>query len=240
MFLIGICDDEKEQQEYIRQLCTQYLKERNIIYDFIHFNCGEEVVAYSGPQMKLLFLDIEMSGISGIQVVREIENSDKIWRVVFISNHSEAVYDSFGLKTLGFCKKPVDYDRIKKWLMVSLQENQENSTLLFQTSEGDFVIPLEEICFLEGAGNYVKLHGIKGSRLLSGNLKSWEKRLAEFPIIRVHKSFLVNLYTVDKIEKDEVHLCDNRVVPIGRSYKANLRERHREFVFERVRGRVFS
>lgn len=117
-FNIGICDDMKEEAENIKNLCEEFFMKSEWNSSFILFSDGEEVLNYDGERIDLLFLDIEMKEKDGIEVLRELEHSKIVWKVVFVSRHQESVFDAFGIKTLGFEKKPVKYEKIEKWLKV--------------------------------------------------------------------------------------------------------------------------
>lgn len=83
MFLIGICDDSEEEREYIKQMCERCFAELGQACEFRCFASGEGVLSYSGQRMHLLFFDVEMGQTDGIQVLRALEDTDRVWRVVF-------------------------------------------------------------------------------------------------------------------------------------------------------------
>nr|MCR5461198.1 response regulator [Acetatifactor sp.] len=71
MITIGICDDEEAYRDRIKTICSEYLAEREMECQFTMFSSGEEVLAYQGDRMLLLFLDIEMPGIDGLEVMEK-------------------------------------------------------------------------------------------------------------------------------------------------------------------------
>lgn len=238
MFLIGICDDRKEEREYIEQMCERCFTELGQACEYRHFASGEEVLSYSGRPMHLLFLDVEMGQTDGIQVLHALECTDWVWRAVLVSYHRDAVFKSFGLKTLDFGIKPVSYEQINRWLSVMIRENRENASLQFVAPEGDRTLGMEQIYCLEAAGNYTYVYEREGRFLSNGNLKSWEKKCRSSTLMRVHRSYLVNLLLVEQIAKDMVILNNGRRLPVGRKYKGELKERYRETVYRRMQGRI--
>ncbi|MBP3351164.1 MAG: response regulator [Lachnospiraceae bacterium] len=112
MFFIGICDDEELHRKHVKELCDKYFMEYTQEYKCVEFESGEEFLQFEEHKLHLLFLDIELGGMNGIEMLSHLEEDDNVWRVVFISSHEEMVFDTFGVKTLGFERKPAQYERI--------------------------------------------------------------------------------------------------------------------------------
>lgn len=238
MFSIGICDDEKLHREYIRELCERFFADYAQPHEFIEFSSGEEVLAYKRGKLHLLFLDIEMSGIDGIKVLRRVEETDWIWRIVFVSSHEEAVWEAFSIKTLEFARKPVDYYQIEKWLKVAIRENEENIVLEYITGMQKSYKPLEDIYYLEAAGNYTYLHEKNESELVNDNLKQWQKKMEQMPMVRIHKSYIINMQHVKKWEVDKVTLTNREELAVGRQYAKDAKEKYLAFVKKQALGRM--
>lgn len=237
MIRIGICDDNINDRNLIYDLCQKYLDRKGIRYCLVLFESGEEVLAYCDCQEKeridLLFLDIEMPGVNGIEVKNKIIKQDKMWRLVFVSSYQEKVFESFGLKTLSFVVKPAQTQDVCKWIQVVLEELEEEVTLKIKGT--DKPIRLEDIEYFEGNRNYTIAHlhpfcdNETETILISSNLGDIEKELAEYPIIRVHKSYLVNLMNVVRMDK-EIELRDlPDKIPIGRTYKEIARKEYMKY-----------
>lgn len=238
MFLIGICDDSEEERQYLKQMCERCFTELGQACEYRCFASGEEVLAYSGQRMHLLFLDVEMGQTDGIQVLHALEETDHVWRVVFVSYHRESVFQSFGLKTLDFGIKPVSYDQIKRWISAMIRENRENAVLQFVTPCGERRLELEQIYCLEAAGNYTYVYEKENRFLTVGNLGAWEEKCSRFALVRVHRSYLVNLLLVKQISKDEIILENGRRIPVGRKYREDAKERYKQTIYTMMRGRI--
>lgn len=238
MFYIGICDDEEIQRRHVRKLCEQFFAECAQLYVCVEFTSGEELLQYTGERLHLLLLDVELGGINGIEVMHYAEEADWVWRIVFISNHEDRVWNSFGIKTLGFVKKPVEYVQLEKWVKIAIRENQENLVYEYIAGREKYCNTLEEIYYLESSGNYTYLYEINGKKLINENLKYWQKKMESAPIVRIHKSFLVNMQHVKAWESDMVLLSNGIALPQGRQYKRGAREAYLAFVKRQVRGRT--
>ncbi len=238
MILLGICDDEEIHRENIRNLCELYFKENPQEHEYIEFSSGEEVFKYKGDKIHLLFLDVEMGEVDGIQVLNYVQDAEWVWRVVFVSSHEEAVWKSFSIKTLEFARKPVQYNQIAKWIEIAIRENKEDIIFEYVTPQGKMYKTINEIYYMEASGNYTYLGEKNEKYLINNNLKSWQEKMKNVPIIRVHKTYLINLLHVKKWEAEKVILDNDIEFPIGRAYYKSAKEVYFNFVkkkaFERM------
>lgn len=110
---IAICEDDREQREQIRAICTAYFAGEGETCQITEYVNGELLLQNLYQETELLFLDIELGeGKNGIAVMKELEQLRQVRKIVFISSHHEGVWDSFGWKTLGFVRKPFSRDDI--------------------------------------------------------------------------------------------------------------------------------
>lgn len=238
MIYIGICDDVYEDRLRIKTLCDKYFLEKQQEYCCKMFSKGSEIINYEGEKLLLLFLDIEMQDISGIEVMHRIIDSDKIWRIVFVSSHKECVFDTFGLKTLDFGIKPVQYGQISQWLNVAVWESGENKVIQFEKCNANSCFALESIKMLSADGNYIKVEVGNQIYTYTGNLKSWEKQLEGTCMLRVHRSYIVNMNYIDKIVDQGLMMTDKKIVPIGRKYNAITKKVYNKYIMNKIRGRI--
>ena len=108
MIFVGICDDEEAYRMQIRTICKDFFDAQKQEFRFVEFSSGEEVLAYRGDKIHLLFLDIEMPGTDGLEVLTKVRRNDRFWRIVFVTSHKELRWETIDLKTLAFLEKPLD------------------------------------------------------------------------------------------------------------------------------------
>ena len=106
MIRIGICDDETTYRGQIKAICSAYLNAQDQRCEFVEFRSGGEVLDYQGEKIHLLFLDIEMPGANGLEVLSKVRKNEKIWRIVFVTSHKELKWETVDLKTLAFSGGP--------------------------------------------------------------------------------------------------------------------------------------
>lgn len=246
---IGICDDNDEVRQSIFDLCKEISKEENEIHSCIVFKCGEEVLNYckqkDSLKIDILFLDIEMPGIDGIELKNLLTKQDLVWRIAFVSSHLESTFDAFGTKTIGFVPKPPTYDKIKKMIYITQDELNENVTFLCSGYNGEVIeVEIDDIAYLQADGSYTMIHtysslyGNHNYILSAKKLGVLEKEMRELPIIRVHKSYLVNIGNVLDISNYVILRDINEKIPVGRMYKESAKLKFYNYGKNRIRKRL--
>ena len=237
MVVIGICDDEKLHRNHAISLCEQYFRELPMEHSYVEFASGEEVLAYQGEKIHLLFLDIEMGDTSGLDVLNALREKDPIWRIAFASSHTEQRLDTIDMKTLAFLDKPLQYDGVKKCLTIAIQENAQNVTATFRQLEGERRVELSNIIYIQAEKHYARVCSRQSDFMGYDSMKDYEKQLEGTSVIRIHKSYLVNMQCIQKIFPEEVLMINGDRLPIGRKYNAEVKEKYVNFVKSVTLGR---
>jgi len=182
-------------------------------------------------KIDLLLLDIEMPGISGIELVKGLGETRPL--IIFISAKKDYAAAAFDLNVVDFITKPVTPDR---FLMAinKAKEIYNVSNLLLDNRQDDFVfirdaglirrLNLDEINYLEAKGDYVRIYQNEKTYAVRSSLKSIEEKLPGKTFIRVHRSFIVNIGRIDTMEGNTLVMHKN-FVPIADAYKTILNNR---------------
>ena len=235
--VIGICDDEQKSIDITKKFCEEVSKELGIEFAFCIFTSGEEVLKCE-EEIDILMLDIEMSGMNGIETMHILEDMSNIRNILFVSGYSDYIHESFGIKTKGFVCKPIEYSRLKKEIEKTILYIKKDINKQFVEADvggKHMLIDTENIMYIQGEGRYVRLVTSTDSYLVTENIKVWEEKLCGSSIHRVHKSYIVNFKFVQNIVGTEVVLKDDVKLSIGRKYYKLVKEQYREYIFERMR-----
>ncbi len=247
--IVGICDDEKTARIKVQQLCEIYFIENNIERKYIEFEAGEEVFEYckraDGEKIDLLFLDIEMKEVNGIQLMEQLLKQSRIWRIAFVTGHKDKVFEAFGQKTIGFILKPPSYEQMEKVLASVRVEKQENVEIILVGYKGEqLCIRLEDICYFKAAGSYTEVYTVHSCEqdhlytVISKKIGELEKSMNQYSMVRVHKSFMINLANVVSVD-DVITLKNSKgKIPVGRKYKEQVKSAYLAYVSDRVRKRI--
>ena len=237
MIIIGICDDESKHRQNVINLCERYFTECPLDHKYVEFMSGEEAFSYQGERILLLFLDIEMGETSGLDVLDRLRSSDKIWRIAFASNHGEQRLDTIDLKTLAFLDKPLPYEGVKRCLQIAIKENNENISAFFTLIDGKKSIELSEIAYIQAERHYVSVFTKQDCFMSFDSLKQVEERLCGTSVMRIHKSYLVNMQYVKKMSAEEVIMSDGTRLQIGRRYHSKVKDGYHNYIRSVTIGR---
>lgn len=237
--IIGICDDMPEYISQIRKKCECYFEKKCMEYDFVEFLSGEEVLEYK-KNIDILFLDIEMNkGISGIETKDKLLKHDNVWKIVFVTNYDEKFKFTYGLKTLGYISKPVEYSDLEKWLNIAADELNESKILMFKEQKNIRKIMTTSIIYMEGDRNNTYIYTECERILASGNMKHWEEQTIHTSLTRIHKSYIVNMEHISTIRPDYVKVQNYSVeIPIGRTYRKAFKKLYIRYMDKKINNRI--
>lgn len=181
----------------------------------------------SGKPVDLVFMDIEMDELSGIELYQLIK--DKIRSLIIISAHLKYTLDAFDIDAKGFLLKPFSLVKFKSVVSKIAHEglrHDESRPFIWIKCDPNHQIKkvfIDDIIYVEGASNYIKIHTVKRSYIIYGKMSDFESELTkEFNFIRVHKSYIVSGLYISKIQSDHIFLTDEVKIKIGSTYKLRV------------------
>lgn len=193
-------------------------------------NSFEAHEAVMKENIDLMFLDIQMPGISGVQFLHTITTPPM---VIFITAYEQFALEGFNLNVVDYLLKPVSFDRFLKAVnkaheLFNLKNNSAPSTesleYLFVNAEYSLVkINVRDILYIEGLKDYIKIFVANTTRpvITRMSMKSMEEKLSPGKFIRVHKSYIVSVEKIISIRKGKISI--NTVnIPVSEHYKENL------------------
>jgi DNA-binding LytR/AlgR family response regulator len=185
-----------------------------------------------------------MGGMNGISFKDKVETNSGVWRIVFVTSHDEMMKGSFGLKIIGFESKPIAYDTVAGWIAKVKGSVLSDRCISLDLIGGDkdIRVRIEDIFYIQACGNYAELYCYMNNTfktcLLSSQLGSIEEKLKEYDIIRVHKSYMVNIANVTRVGDEITMRLLPQGVPCGRKYKGDVTRQYKEFARRKVLERL--
>lgn len=221
-----IADDELIAQQIVEQFI---LKTPGLTLVAKCRNAIEAFAKLEQYQVDLVFLDIEMPLVNGINFLRTLQKRPK---VVFTTAYAEYALEGYDLGVADYLLKPFSYerfvqavDRVRQLLSpVAAAPAQEPETgfLLIKEKEGLIKIRYDEILYIEASKDYMKLFTRAGHHLVHQTMKNLENMLPPERFIRTHKSYIVAVKEIKLVKPDQLLLSDNTAVPISISYKETV------------------
>lgn len=221
MLRIAICDDEAEARDVLRFQLEKALIEdvEEIVYEF---SAGANAVSWLRKhpgEVDLLFLDIEMKGLGGMETAHQIREFDENIMIVFLTGYADYVFDGYSVGALDYIIKPVTVQRLMELLhrvRVRL-EQEEKQTFSFKNADGTWRFPLRDILYFYSDRRKVTLVTKNGSYAFYARLDEIEEKLNGW-FVRIHQRYLVNPGRVDHLGSDSVTLGGEEL-PCSRKYR---------------------
>ncbi len=194
---------------------------------------AEEVLSkINSPEVDVLFMDVDMPGISGLELRKKL---NEIPAGIFITSYAEHAVESFELDALDFIVKPIKSDRFAQTVsrihtyfeMLEKAQLFENSiggdTVYIKEGHEQIKIKLHDILYLEALKDYTLVVTHQKRHCVLSSLGTLLKDNSFHSFVRVHRSYAVQKQYIDKISAQEIVLNQNTKIPVGRSYKDLLK-----------------
>ena len=188
---------------------------------------GIEIIKAEKPD--LVFLDIQMDEMNGIEVMKIISN---ITKVIFCTAYSEFAVTSYELDAVDYLMKPIDFNRFAKAVQRVSDSIAQKPSVFTEALANDYIfvkagqrgkmlkIDLDDIDYVEAMNNYISFHRGGQKTMAYLTMKELEERLPNSCFIRIHKSYIVALKQISSIENNELILKKTSCrIPIGINYK---------------------
>jgi DNA-binding LytR/AlgR family response regulator len=227
-----IVDDELMARKYLEKLCQ---KENDLEVLAVCENAEEALEILNDSEVDILFLDIEMPGLSGFDLLNHLAYQPN---VIMTTSHRDYAFEAFEYEVTDFLKKPISLPRFRKAVekvrakqeLMSEngngKEDEFNTDEIYVKDKNRLVkVRFEEILFIENVGDYVKLVTTdKKNYVIHGTIKSFAKKLPDRHFLKVHRSYIINIHKIKDIEGGSL-VIDGNVIPVSRSHKSMLMDR---------------
>ncbi len=216
---MAVVDDRSEDRELITSLvrsCAESL-EPPIHPEIRPFSSAEAFLfSYEvAPDYDILFLDIELPGLNGVELAKRIRAKNETVQIVFVTGYSDYIAEGYDVSALHYLMKPLEKEKLQKVLEKAVSRLTKNEkTLMVKTESRLIRIPVHEIRYIDVFGNYITIHA-KENISEKKTLSSIEKELDE-RFYRLGRSAIINLTMVHHVTRSEVFLLSGETIPLPR------------------------
>jgi len=235
MLSIAICDDEKDICSSLENYVEKYLKNRNIQYDLDVFYSADLLCKYiaDGNSFDIVFMDIEMKGLSGIELgmIFRDDMQNETTKIIYISWQNLYAMDLFKVRPVDFIIKPFTEDRIFEALDTTVKLiKHESGYFIYQCRGEREKVKFMEIMYFLSSNRKVYMHTLDGEIEFHGKLDEIMKRVDKRYFWRIHKSCIVNYMQAKKFEYVRITMNNNKVLSISQKYRVDTRNRQIEML----------
>lgn len=225
---IALCDDNMDWLNTEKQYIDS-LNDSSLIYDT--FKSGETLIdeyKKKGNIYDIIFLDMEMNRLDGINTANMIRSMDRRVLIIFVTSHKKYMQKSFECLPFRFLLKPLDFKEFKSVLLKAINSLEDDRQALSFTEGRDIVRVLyEDILFIQSIDHRLCIKtGDKVYQTYTFNLAEVQERLSDNRFVKVHKSYIVNISYIEKISNKDITLRGySHPISIGSPYMKDLKRK---------------
>ena len=242
---IVICDDSIEDMLKIEKMLIKYM-EVSSNTDFVTEKFSDALQLYQkiqeGELADIYILDMIMSEKNGIDIGRQIRKIGKENVIIYITSSNDYALEAFGVHAVRYLLKPVSEDSLFEALAsaISYTRVKKDVIYLVKTRDGLFSIPYSQIEVIENVSRKLEIQLKSGEILKSIFIrKSFEEEICDLVknenFLLVHKSYLVNLNYIKKLERSEVIMESGKRIPVSKAKTVDVKREYLLFVAEKYR-----
>ena len=224
---IGICDDEQIIRNEILRLCRSFEKNRLMEFDLVTFSSGEELTEYD-KKIDILFLDVQMRGMNGMEAALKIREKDESMFIIFITGYRSFMQEGYRVKAFRYLLKPLIEEEFMLTLGEAIEEINRHYKVVVGKHGKTYYIRPREIVYIEYGDRVSLVRTTSGSFESNKTMNEWEKLLDVGVFYRVHKSYIVNMLYVDEVD-DLIHLENGEKVKVAVKKVAKFKNAVLEF-----------
>ena len=196
-------------------------------------NAVEAISFLHNNSVDLLFLDLNMPELSGLDMLKTLTNTPK---VILTTAYSEYALESYEYSVVDYLLKPIKLERfikavnkvVEQYNEIKVNEDitykQHSQTIFIKEDQVTYQVNLNDILFVEAYGNYLKVHTKEKVYVTRDTLYEMEKKLSKELFLRVHKSFIISLSKIESVSGNRVFI-NKQEIPVGEMYKMVLKQK---------------
>lgn len=233
MLRIAICDDDEYSIKRVKTFVAGYAKTKNVQISISTFLSGvvllEDFAGYD-----LIFLDIEMPGLNGIEVAKRIGERGSIGKIVYTTSHKCYMQQAFHVHAFEYMVKPFSIEEITTILddfVRSIASNPKHNVLMFKIGKSVTCFETDEIFYFEYKGNEgVRIINCSNDIFVHYTLQDILEMTEEYGFAVPHKSIIVNLRHIKSIKGFDIFISNGDVLPVAQKRATSFREAHNKFL----------
>ena len=239
---LALVDDQPELLDKLENILKEYEAIHQISISMSRFSSAEELLETFQPlQYTVVFLDIFMTGMTGIQCAEKIRETDRDTRIIFLTTSSDFMPDAFTFHAYDYILKPVDPDRIFRVMDDILRQTTDISVqrLAFSSNRKKYLLPYSDIVFVRTeAANYLEIVDREGNsyrtRTTFSSIRDQLSQDGRF--LRIIRGILVNMDYITGFADNTCQLTIGTQLPINVRNSQSIEQTWRNYIFSNIRS----
>lgn len=223
MLRTAIVEDNASDAQKIYDILMRYTDEAGLRFHVDIYQDPLDFLQNYKAQYELIFMDIELPNITGMEAARRLREIDSLVTLIFVTNMAQYALNGYEVDALDFVLKPVRYDPFVMKLKKAVRNVKRvtHKELYLNAVGGYKRLLISQILYIEVQKHYLTYHTEEGEFTVRGTMKAAEEKLLDENFVRCSNSYLVNLRHVTMVQKNFVEVGAD-LLPISRSLKADF------------------
>lgn len=218
---ICICEDIEEHSFNISKICTLLAKEYPLSINV--FKTAEALLQYLMELEKedagfpnLILMDIELPGMDGITLGKQIKNMNQDVFLVFVTAFVEYAVKGYEANAFRYLLKPITFEMLRDLVIDIQREYKKRKKLWIKTNDGEQMILLEDLIYISAEDKYTVLYTGTQHYISDKSLTKYEEQLEKFGFFRIHRKYLINMYHHKAFQSGKVVLTQGYTLPVSK------------------------
>ena len=223
MLQLAVCDDEKVFRSDLRKILGTELELCGIDYHISEFTSGEELIAgLEKADCQILFLDIEMKGIDGVEAARRLRETKRQMEIIFVTSYADFVFQGYEVRALNYILKPYEPEKIAAVLHTAPEalDIEAEKYYVIDQRGGSIRVPLSSVKYFSSERRTVHAVTTEREYTFYEKLSDLETELPD-TFVRIHNRYLVHLKYLEAVRQNTA-VVDGEELPVSRSCKSGL------------------
>lgn len=234
MLNVLIIDDNKEDTQHLKKLCSKYFHKHNIDY---HISSNSEFKddLNTFSKIDILFIDVKVGEENGIEFSKEIRKRFPELTIIVTSKYSQYLIDGYSIDAKRYFLKPIDETIFNAEMENVLDTTFQKHMGFYDPKIAPYKIHYDKILYVEFVNRVTVLHFLNGTQIKTRYpLKHWVEKLTEYGFAQPYKCYIVNLKYISGISKDErdLFLSNNEKIPLSKFYKKTFIDNYYKSLFK--------
>lgn len=235
---VAVVEDEDIYALQLQKLLEKYEEEKPYRFHMKRYSSAMEFIDTYKSEYDLLFLDIKMPGMSGMDMAKELRKRDSSVPIVFVTSLSQYAVEGYEVSAMDYILKPLNYGEFKIKLTRILEklslDTRRRKFVVLENEKKAYRIEFSSIMYVETEGHLLLFHVQNENKeevifKKYQSMKDAEKILADDCFIRINSSFFVNMNFVESMYKNECIMKNGKALAISRPRRGEVEKKYREF-----------
>ena len=220
---IGVCEDNSLHLNLVKGYIDDFFNEFNN-YEVLEFVSGEDLLSNYPNNIDLLFLDIQMNKLTGMDLARWIRKENDTSEIIFVTSLVNYIQEGYTVRAYRYLLKPINYEDLRSHLLSCISDitKKRENFMIIENKGIIYKVLINKILYIEVRKKDLTIYTEDGIYTTKNSMEKVEKELRRYNFFRCHKGYLINMEHIEIIHKNTVFI-NNQEIPVSKHRISNLK-----------------